>query len=430
MNPGRDIQCSSARWTRPGLARLSARLAAAVIAVPALELLADAAGRIAGVVRGPPSFGAGDHDAFLALGAAILAVVSAGLESFAWPRLSHPTLRLEETGVRLLTARSNALLAFDEIRQGLIAYTEDGASLVLDRNDDVRVTVAMEEGDAREILTALRLAPQSKRVTVLVGSPRRPLVLGALWILLSPVLLMWAWAIIPVRWMTAAAGAHIPLLLGLGLAFALLLARLAAPAELTIGTDGVRVRRRLRTRFIPYGRLESRGVSGATLVLGVRPAGRDPGQLDWLHLEGATADQALVAHDRIEEARHAPPGGETGEALAALDPEGKTVEAWMAALRDQADPRRTSYRRAALSTESLLDVLDRPDADIRWRIGAAVALRLSDHEGAAKRIHLAAASVASDEARAALESLADEEALSSEVVAGALRCAGGAKAPA
>jgi hypothetical protein len=421
MAPERDIRCSSALWTRPGLARWSARLAAIAMALPALELLADAAARIAGLVRGRPSFPAGTHDAVLFLVAAILAAVSVGLRTLGWPRLAHAALRVDATGVHLRAAHASASIAFDAIHQGLIAYAEHGAALVLDLSDDRRVTIAVDERDAAEILAALRLEPQAKRVTMRIGSPTLPLVLGGLGIGLGPLFLMLSWAVIPTQWMSAADGAHIPLLLGFGIGVALLLARLAAPAELTIGTDGIHVRRRLRGQFIAYGRLASSGLSGKTLVFSVRPVTGDPARVGWIHLEGATFDQVLVAHGRIEAARHAPPGREGSEALEALDPQGKTVEAWMAELRELADPRRATYRRATLGAESLLDVLDQPDADIGSRIGAAVALRLGDHEGAAKRILLAAASVANDEARAALESLAAEEALGAETVAAALR---------
>ncbi len=419
----RDLRGSSARWTRPGLARKVARLAAVIAAVPVLELLADAAGRIAGVRRAPAFF-ADTQGALLFLIAGFVAVVSAGLNGFAWRRIARPSLRVDEGGVCLVGVRRTAQLAFDSIREGLVAYTEDGASLVLELIDGARVDVAMNEDDARAVLAALRLEPKSKRVTVRVGSPSRPLVLGGLGIVLAPIALALSWSVMPYSWMLASDGAHIPLVLGVFMVVGLLLARLEAPAEITIGTDGIRVSRRLRQRFIPYSRLESSGVSGKTLIFSFRLATGDTGRLRWIFIEGATAEQAIGTHRRIEAARSGSADGETREALVMLDPRGKTVEAWMATLRDQADPRRTTYRRSTLSADSLLDVLGRPDADIHWRIGAAVALRLGDHEEAAKRIRLVAASVASDDARAALESLATNESLSAEVVAMALRRAG------
>jgi hypothetical protein len=97
-----------------------------------------------------------------------------------------------------------------------------------------------------------------------------------------------------------------------------------------------------------------------------------------------------------------------------LDPQGKNVGAWLSSLRALLRPGQEGYRRAALSAEALVEVLGRPDVDVRRRLGAAIALRASGDEAAPARIRAAAESVAGEEARALLEAIASDEAVSED----------------
>ncbi len=424
MAEPRTIPCASAAWTRPGLGRGAAGLAALLALLPLIDLLLTTLCSALGI-SGVTWLATVEQDGILFAAAALLALLSGKLGALAWPRLSAGSFQIDAQGILLSMAGSTRRIPLDLIRDGLVTRAEDAAALVLHLRGGARLTLSVdEEKDAEEALAALDLGPDKKRLTMILGSPGLALTLGCAGICLGPLMVMWAWAIVPAAWL------HSPvfpsLMCALSITLMLLFGRLSWPEAVTIGADGIGIRGRLRSRFIPYDRLLAAQVLSTTqgLVLTVEPpkaqVGRTGQSTETVIVEGYRLDLVMGAHRRIEAARAAFAEAGTTSALSALDPAGKGLEAWIASLRALAAEARSSYRRPSVSVESLVELLSRPDTEAGPRIGAAIALKGSGHEGAAERIRIAAESVASDELRAALENIAAEEEVSLPVVKTAL----------
>ncbi|NUO52249.1 MAG: hypothetical protein HOV80_25630 [Polyangiaceae bacterium] len=191
----------------------------------------------------------------------------------------------------------------------------------------------------------------------------------------------------------------------------LLWQRLAQPASIEVGSDGVTIKRALGDRFLPHASTAKvwaqgkqvffRDTSGALTSAGGSLA--QAGAEDGAH----AAPTALAAVHRIEEARRAASGEQVPEQLAAqLDRDGQSVESWRRDLVDVMAPD-AGYRSAALSPDDVEKVLADPYAPIDRRIGAAVALKAARVPGAPERIRVAAGATSNDELRSALEQVAE-----------------------
>jgi len=182
---------------------------------------------------------------------------------------------------------------------------------------------------------------------------------------------------------------------------------------MTIGTDGLRVERYFRQRFIPYARIKSIQVFGNELRLRVsRRRGSSGKPADRSHLVSITGDRVdmvMAAFRRIQASRALLVAEEAATTMDALDPRGKGVPGWIASLVVLMTKSAGAYRHRAIPVESLLDILARPDVGVGPRIGAAIALKASGHEGAAEHIRAVSGRVASEKVRIALERIAAEE---------------------
>jgi hypothetical protein len=176
-----------------------------------------------------------------------------------------------------------------------------------------------------------------------------------------------------------------------------------AQPEVTIGTDGLSIKRAFQETFVPFEELAEIRPAGLGLLVRYRsgrtftifsPAGVGPERFEALML-------------RIREVSAARVDGRQ-PALELLDRRGRSVPEWRAALADLGR-RGTSYRAAGLSVEDLEAVIGSPDASPERRLAAAVALRAAAPRASASLIRVAASQCASQRLRVALEKVGDGE---------------------
>lgn len=189
-------------------------------------------------------------------------------------------------------------------------------------------------------------------------------------------------------------------------------ARRFALPELRVGTDGVAIQRRGRDEYVPYEELEAveakaetvliRRVDGTTDSLSTRTAqGGDKGD----------PDQVLEVVAAIQAAMEARGLSRSAGARALVERQGRTIDAWRAALVGLVE-RGSDYRQSSLTSEDLVRVLEDPSAPPEQRIGAALGLRGlagPEGEGTLSKIRIAAAATANPRVRIALSKAADDE---------------------
>ncbi len=174
-----------------------------------------------------------------------------------------------------------------------------------------------------------------------------------------------------------------------------LLAAATLGPTVTVGVDGLRVRRMGRERYITWSEVVDVTKAGAlrlTLTSGERVS---------LGRGNAAAETLRI---RIDEARDA---AATGAPMAAAARNGRSVEQWrkaMGALLEGA-----GYRDGAVSEEALVGAL-RGGAVGDERVGAALALMAINRERHATGVRVAAEAVADERVRVALEQIADDAA--------------------
>jgi hypothetical protein len=421
----RPLPCSAASWTRPGLGRGAALLSALIALLPLLDLLLESTVSALGLSSAGWPITV-EQDAWLFGIAAVLALASGPLGRLPWRKLSSCTLAIDDQGLVLTTARRARRIPLTALHEGLVTSTATAESLVLRLRGGAHLTLALgEEAHADEALAALQLGPDRKRFTAVAGSTGMPLFMGCVGIFLGPFSIMLSWAFVPQAWLSSRV--FPPLMCLISIALMLLLGRLSWPERITIGADGLVIHGRFRTRFLPYPRLQSVtdvaaiGGLGFTLAPPASAAGGRGAKSEMIVVDGYRPDLLRGTLRRIEAARAAFAEGGARAMSSALDPAGKRLDTWITSLAALAAEARSSYRRPAISVDSLLDLLSRPDTEPGPRIGAAIALKKSGHEGAVERIRIAAESVASEEVQAALESIAVDEAVRLELVEAALK---------
>jgi hypothetical protein len=204
-----------------------------------------------------------------------------------------------------------------------------------------------------------------------------------------------------------------------GVACALMLAAVvvawSALFELTVGVDGVALRRRGRSRFVPFEDIASIDPrpEGVGIVL------RSSEEI-LVHVPFAEADGALLRQrDKIAESlaeslraygetRIKPDHARVG-ALAVLARGKRPVAEWLVALKDLAAPTGAAYRSAEVPIEELWRVVEDATAEPTARAGAAVALRATLDDDGRVRLRVASEGTASPKVRVVLEAASGED---------------------
>lgn len=174
-----------------------------------------------------------------------------------------------------------------------------------------------------------------------------------------------------------------------------------------VGLDGVEITRGRRKRFIPVKDIEGAHLTVTGVELEVRQP-RGPGELVLLRCWGVQ-QAALLA--RIQEVVRGF-GSSTASAtqLAQLDRHGRDLRTWTEALRRVAADDAGDYRRIGLARDDLARLLAQGDQPPERRIAAAIALASSGDPVERERVRVAARACASEDLRAALDKIAEDEA--------------------
>ncbi len=194
------------------------------------------------------------------------------------------------------------------------------------------------------------------------------------------------------------------------------------PPEIAVGADGVRIRGKLGTRFIPLARIESVKVDDLnTLELTLRG-----GTVDRTRIAlGNGPMLAAIAH-RIQAAMDKTRAGETGDALLAILGRGaRSVGAWREELRKKVQ--QADYRHASIEGGELERLVGSAGASAEQRIGAALALREAGAVDARGRIRIAADQCVDPRIRIALQTIAGDAEVEDRAVEEALDSAAAAR---
>ncbi|MBX3230397.1 MAG: hypothetical protein KIT84_03315 [Labilithrix sp.] len=331
-----------------------------------------------------------------------------------WRRTRHGRVEATDEGLfldgRLLVPRAH-------IRHAHVRRDRDGALVLhVARRDAlvraVDVAIATEEEGAA-LLTALRLDPARSRseYEMTHGSLRRFVaIFGGAYATWIAIMAVAGYLLFPL-------GPNMPLsrLLEFYGVMAVCCAVIAAiyhrftpKVHVSVGADGVRLRRNRRVTFHPYSSVASAKTTGTDVELTLK----DGTAIAFHHQGGGKlgtlSDRERDAHAlvaRIEErlaAQRAEPGADTST----LARNGRDVRDWLreaATVKDSV----ASFRTNALPAEQLWRVVEDTTASATERAGAALALRHELDEGARARLRVAADACAAPHLRVALEHVAD-----------------------
>lgn len=175
------------------------------------------------------------------------------------------------------------------------------------------------------------------------------------------------------------------------------LKRLFAAPVVTIGHDGLRITRWLRTEVVKRSQLRRFTIPGIDLP-GVIEL-RDGKQIG---LAGVLLDDGRLraAVDLVAERLADEPGPDRG---AAFERGGRDAGAWRAQIRASLDP---GYRASGLTLEHANEVLASSHSTVEQRLGAALALRVAGEPS--DRVRIAAVGAADPRVRVAFEAIAED----------------------
>lgn len=174
--------------------------------------------------------------------------------------------------------------------------------------------------------------------------------------------------------------------------------RWGRPATIAVGVDGVTIEA-FRRRFVPMREVADASVApSGTFVLTLTDGSKLEVATNGRRHRGADAVYAIVRMKRRAMA------ASRAASLALLDRDGRTVNAWRAALTGLGTSA-AAFRGATLDRDALLDALDEPGEDPERRVGAVLALR--DDEAAQTRVRVAIEACSDDAMREAMRAAAE-----------------------
>ncbi|HEY8076113.1 MAG TPA: PH domain-containing protein [Labilithrix sp.] len=336
---------------------------------------------------------------------AYVVVMRAAMTSYA-----EPTVHLDDRAIRVEGRREEITVPLEDVVEGYEVPPRTrgafGAVLRLKQGRELVIHTRSHD-DAARLLAHASVAPDQR---VLRMPLRRSL--GAVTMALAAffgTLLGASFLLAMFAPRSGPPGAWYPLaLIGVSaLTTAVFLTKYGYP-RVVIGADGVRTEGVIAPGFVRYEDIAS--------VTVVRNRYKTPVRVR-LHLrEGRPIDLPLVALGddharaivkRIEDARARKTGAASLDALARGE---RDVASWREELARIATAE-AGFRERALGREDFERVLADASAPADQRVGAAIALRVADPEGAAARVRVAADATADEELRAALLDQADDEAL-------------------
>jgi hypothetical protein len=377
-------------WTRVRTPRLLSRIAKVLYALSAVSALAIAYSEMA------------------------LFAIFGGIGMLAWPLfIVSYILSLTQTTAAggLEVSRSElVVLSPDRRKRRVIPIAKVAGALVVHRevfgayvptveieltNGDLLTARLPDPRSADAVVTALGFGAGGKRVHASLAKPTRRLLnplLGFVAYIVSMVALLGGSSHGGSFEQAYAAYPIVALLLYAGLK------RLLRAPEVTVGEDGVLLKRRFGTRFLPRSEIFFASAAGSSFVIERRGGER-------VVLGGVALDLARrQAVARVIEERLTP-SKTTADRFTHYDRGGRLLAEWRAHLASAMN--QASYRHNAATVEEAAAVLHSVQATPEQRVGAALALRIAGEPK--ERIRVAADASADERVRAALEAVAEAE---------------------
>jgi hypothetical protein len=305
-------------------------------------------------------------------------------------------------GRELVVRRGSKVQRFplDSLAEGFVSPLKGRLELSLKNGDRVHARVE-SVGAGRELLEAAGLDERRRTLEVMLGE--------------TTFLTVMTWLLGPaVVWPITVAIAQIApwhwalnVWTFLALFFVLLrgVREVFGPARLVIGADGVILHQGFRDRFLPYERIAA--VHTTAEYVDFRLTDETLVRAKARHL---TREQHLEVEARIGHAMEAwKEGAAEASALARLDRNGRSSQAWREALTGLLN-RDDGYREARVTREQLLAALGNASAPAERRLGAALALNASADPEVKARVRVAAEACANKRLRIALEKVAEGKA--------------------
>jgi hypothetical protein len=285
----------------------------------------------------------------------------------------------------------------------------DGAEVYfLLRNRDVVCVEVRTAAEGQALVAAAGQEPSRRRASVTLSHAW----LSALyWLVGAPTLVVGSiFAAVTARREFGGSGSF-DRAIAAGFLFGLVVAVLGGlvlGVEVSVGTDGVTLRRAIRRHFIPFDDLDRVEYAGDMLVFVTRHGKR---YRYFVKADHVLSPGALV--ERIQQAWRCARNGLRGEGSLGLAREGRDVGSWKKAIAEGVAGK-DGYRASALSLDDLRRVLVDASAPAEHRIAAALALSESNDAADRERVRVAVDATASPRVRVAIDhaakgQLAEEE---------------------
>jgi hypothetical protein len=282
--------------------------------------------------------------------------------------------------------------------------------LYLRDGDIVRLAVR-DEAAAVGLLDALGIGPSERRLRRTLATPQRRAVAAAthgVLVILACFLLLGFF----VEWYERSYGVSLPpVFLGPWLATIVTgivgWNRLSRPAEVIVGSEGVRVVGPFGERVIAYHELASVTVVGRGLALTSRQGGTVKVNVGWAGGNAIVASEMLEGLAlRIREGMNT--AASPDHVAERLERGGRSIAEWRSGVAGLfAGP--GGYRSATLTRDVAERVLDDGSAAVERRVGAALALASQGGDEAKRRLRVAADRTTDEKLRVLLGAMAEDE---------------------
>lgn len=392
---GGVIASGGMSWTRVRTPRVLSQIAKALLAIGALStmMVAHEDALLAQLSTVGPTL-------------AILLFITSYMVSLAATAFAG-TLEIHPDHLAIQTATDRIVIRNEKIRSAMVVERPsfqtsiDTVEIEL-TNGDLLVTRLPEPGAASKVVEALGFGAGGGRVHATLAKPTRRLLHPLVGLVCSLVAIGIPEAL-GSRLRVGGADLAALAILAYPL-FALVLyaagKRLMRPLEITVGDDGVLVKLRLETRFIPRRDIAFVGAAFGTKMFIETRSGERIRVGGMLLLD----DARRIAIARVIEER-AGPAAAGAERFANYERGGRALPAWRAHLGHAMHG--ASYRMNAATVDEAAAVLRSAQATAEQRVGAALALRIA---GQPKESILVAADAAVDDRiREALEAVVESE---------------------
>lgn len=326
--------------------------------------------------------------------------------------LGHGEVRVADGIVRLAGRERRVAFALARIASGAESPIEHALDLEL--RDGRRVWLRPSDTDGRAALLRATATTVEQRAATMRLQGRLGPVLGAVLycLLVSAALAVVSFVGTSVQsWDDPTTAVIAALGVALAAIVAIPMAQLRQP-RLVVGIDGLRIRRRLRERFIPHEQVveivaEPHGGSSSAQP-SLRVITRTLGAFA-LPVRGMSRTDIVGAKARIDEAVAAAERARANARFAPLfERKGRSLAAWREDLRSVLSSE-GAYRQQAVTRENAEAVLDDPNTSTEQKVGAALALRTIGAGAAQDRVRIAPSAYADASSQLALTAAIEDD---------------------